>query len=360
MARKTKFDKRLVSISPEILTKIARIDELKGQWSASANLNPYLLGRLKRSVLITSTGASTRIEGARLSDEDVERLMQGIAVQKFADRDVQEVKGYFELLQNLFNSWESIKFSESMIKHFHKELLKYVEKDKLHRGKYKSRENKVEMVDAQGRRIGVLFDTTPAYLTPIKMQELVEWTQEALNQEKYHPLLIIGNCLVEFLNIHPFEDGNGRLSRILTNLLLLKEGYLYMPYVSHEKLIEDKKPDYYIALRKSQKSFKTKSENITDWLKFFLDILLTQSEGAINLISSENIESILSNKQLTVWQYLQSVPEATPHEIVDKTGIVGPTVYQILSKLLRLKKIDRLGLGRGTRYRKLSVIANQR
>lgn len=345
------FDKRLKQVPSEIITKIARIDELKGQWTAGASLNPYLLGQLKRSVLITSTGASTRIEGAKLSDEDVERLIQGLVIQKFSDRDIQEIKGYYELLQNVFNSWDSIKFSENTVKYFHQEMLKYVEKDKRHRGKYKNRENKVEMVDEQGRRIGLLFDTTPAYLTPKQMQELVEWTKEALDSKKYHPLLVIGNFLVEFLNIHPFEDGNGRLSRILTNLLLLQGGYLYMPYVSHEKLIEEEKVAYYIALRKSQKTFKTKKEHITDWLNFFLSVILAQSEQAIKLISSENIEAILSNKQLKVWHYLQSVKEAAPAQIVKQTSIARPTVYQILTKLLKLKKIERLGLGRSIRYR---------
>lgn len=350
---KSKFDKRIVAMPPDILTKIARIDELKGRWSAGANLNPYLLGRLKRSVLITSTGASTRIEGVRLTDEDIEKLMQGIVVQKFTDRDKQEVQGYYELLKNVFDAAESIKFSENSIKHFHKELLKYTEKDKLHKGDYKKGENRVEMVDVAGRRMGVLFDTTPAYLTPKQMQELVEWTQAALKDKIYHPLLIIGNFLVEFLNIHPFTDGNGRLSRILTNLLLLKEGYLYMPYVSHEKLIEDQKPQYYIALRKSQKTFKTKKVNITDWLNFFLNIILAQSKTAIELIASENIEAILSNKQLAVWEYLQSVPEAVPSEIANKTGVARSTVNQAISKLLNLKKIERLGLGRAIRYQKV-------
>lgn len=352
MAGRTKFDKRIALISHEILSKIARIEELRGQWTAGANLNPYLLGQLKKSVLITSTGASTRIEGAKLSDKDVEKLMQGLAIQKFADRDKQEVQGYFELLQNVFNSWDSIKFSENSIKHLHKELLKHVDKDKFHRGEYKRQENRVEMVGAQGR-IG-LFDTTPAYLTPKYMQELVEWTQVALKVKTYHQLLIVGNFLVEFLNIHPFTDGNGRLSRILTNLLLLQAGYAYVPYVSHEKLIEDKKPDYYLALRKSQKTFKSKNENILDWLNFFLDIVLEQSQQAINLLTTENIEPILSKKQLKVWEYLSQVKEATPQQIADRTNIARPTVNQTLAKLLKLKKVERLGLARSTRYRKIS------
>jgi Fic family protein len=346
------FDKRINNLPAEIWNKIARIDELKGEWFAGAKLSPQVLGRLKHSVLVTSTGASTRIEGAHLSDADVEKLMRGISIQKFSDRDKQEVKGYFELLRNVFDAWEHIRFSESAIKHFHKELLKYAQKDERHRGNYKSQENKVMMVDASGKQIGILFDTTPAYLTPKEMLELVEWTQNALKEQKHHPLVVVGNFIVEFLNIHPFEDGNGRLSRILTNLLLLKEGYLYMPYISHEKLIEDLKPEYYAALRKSQKTFKGKDENIRSWLEFFLSVLLKQSKMAVDLLSAENIEKLLSPKQLAVWQYLQGVAEASPLEISRKAKVARPTVNQALDRLLSFKKVERIGLGRSTRYKR--------
>ena len=353
MAKNKRFDQWLAQIPADVWSKITQIDELKGQWIAGARLSPQILGRLKRSVLITSTGASTRIEGARLSDEDVEKMMRGIDIQKFTDRDKQEVKGYFELLKNVFDSWRSLKFSENTIKHFHKELLKYVKKDELHRGDYKKEENKVHMIDAAGKSVGILFDTTPAYLTPKEMQELVEWTQQALAEKKYHPLLIVGAFLVEFLQIHPFQDGNGRLSRVLTNLLLLKEGYLYMPYISHEKLVEDNKPEYYLALRQSQKTFKTEHESIIPWLDFFLAIFLKQSQMAVELLSKENIEKLLSKKQLAVWQYLQEVEEATPGDIAKKAKVARPTVNQALDRLLRLKKVERIGLGRSTRYRKL-------
>lgn len=352
-SKNNKLDRRLQQIPAEIWSKITKIDELKGRWIAGAQLSPQILGRLKRSVLITSTGASTRIEGARLSDEDIEKLMRGIDIQKFADRDKQEARGYFELLENVFDSWRSVKFSENTIKHFHQELLKYVEKDRDHRGEYKKKENQVQMINAAGKSVGVLFDTTPAYLTPKEMQELAEWTESTLADKKYHPLLIIGNFLVEFLQIHPFQDGNGRLSRILTNLLLLKEGYLYMPYVSHEKLIEDNKPDYYIALRQSQKTFRTENETIIPWLDFFLAIFLRQSELAIDLLSKENIERLLTQKQLAVWDYLQKVDSATPREISVQTKVAYPTVRQAIDKLMRFKKIERIGQGRSTSYRKL-------
>lgn len=314
-------------------------------------LHPQVLGRLKKSVLVTSTGASTRIEGAKLSDEDVEKLMRGLDVQKFQDRDKQEVQGYYELLENIFESWQTISLNESTIKSLHSELLKYVDKDKSHRGDYKKRENKVHMIDAAGESVGILFDTTPAYLTPKEMQELVEWTRMVFEEKKYHPLLVIGNFLVEFLNIHPFQDGNGRVSRILTNLLLIKSGYLYVPYVSHEKLIEDNKPDYYLALRKSQKTIKTKKESIVPWLEFFLNFFLKQSQMAVGLLSEENIEKLFSEKQIMVWKYLQTVREATPKDIAQNTDVARPTINQVLDRLLRYKKIERIGMGRSTRYR---------
>lgn len=353
MTDTNRLDQRILSLPTEIWTKIAQIDELKGQFMAGAQLSPQVLNRLKQSVLITSAGASTRIEGARLSDEDIEKMMRGISIQKFSDRDKAEVAGYFELLQHVFETWSTITLSESTIKFFHQELLKYVEKDKLHRGDYKKGENKVEMINEAGQSVGTLFETTPAYLTPKEMLELVEWTQNTLSEKRYHPIMVVGNFLVEFLNIHPFTDGNGRISRILTNLLLLRSGYSFMPYVSHEKLVEDNKPDYYLALRTSQKTFKTSAETIVPWLNFFLNILLKQSRMAVDLLSLSNIEKTLSPRQFLVWQTIQAKDEVTPGDISTKTGVPRPTVNQVLTKLLQLKRIERIGLGRSTRYRKL-------
>ena len=354
MTKNNKFDKRLTHIPKEIWVKIAKIDELKGRWISGAQLSPQALGRLKKSVLITSTGASTRIEGARLSDEDVEKLMRGMKMQKFANRDKQEVRGYYELLNNVFSSWRTLRFSENSIKHFHQELLKYTEKDKRHRGEYKKQENAVAILNGDGKVKQIIFEPTPAYLTPKATQELVEWAKGVLKSKKYHPLLIVGSFLVEFLQIHPFQDGNGRLSRVLTNLFLLHAGYLYMPYVSHEKIIEDNKSDYYIALRRSQKTFGVGKEDIAPWLDFFFDVLLKQSKMAVELLSKENVEKLLSVKQLAVWQYmLEKSEEVSPSEISKGAKVARPTVNQALSVLLRLKKIERIGQGRSTRYKKL-------
>lgn len=353
MKNNSQFEARFATLPGEIWSKIAKIEEIKGRWIGGLKLGPQVLTRLKKSVLVTSSGASTRIEGAKLSDEEVESLIQGVKPGKWESRDEQEVRGYYELLNNVFDAWRTLSFSESSIKHFHKELLKYVGKDERHRGEYKKGENAVKMFDADGEEIGIVFETTPAYLTPKKMQELASFTLTALEEKNIHPLLVIGNFIVEFLRIHPFQDGNGRLSRVLTNLLLLKNDYAYAPYVSHEKLIEDNKENYYIALRRSQKSFGTEREDITAWLDFFLTILLNQSEIALVLMESEQVEKLLSPKQLAVWEYLQGVAEAPPSEIAEKTGVARPTVNQALTRLLKMERIEKIGSGRGTRYRKL-------
>lgn len=347
-----KFEKRLQNLDGKIWAIIARIDEIKGKWSASSRLTPSILTTLRHSVLITSTGASTRIEGSHLSDEEVEKVMRGLSITKFRERDVQEVRGYLEVLPNIFDSFQTLALREGIIQHLHNELLKYSEKDKLHRGKYKQKENIVGIQNERGEVERIIFETTKAFLVQKEMTEIVEWTYRELENKELHPLLVIGNFIVEFLKIHPFEDGNGRLSRILTNMLLLRAGYLYMPYVSHEQIIEQRKDEYYRTLRASQATFGTEHESITPWLIFFLGVIEEQGVRAIALLESEYLEDILSKKQLEVWNYISRIEEVSAGDIVEYTGIARPTVNQVLGKLLGLGKIKRIGQGRATRYKK--------
>ncbi|NCA93426.1 Fic family protein, partial [bacterium] len=250
MDKNNKFYKRLIIEDPldsqKIQNTIAEIEKLSGMWTAGVKLAPQILNVLKRSTIITSTGSSTRIEGSKLTDKEIERLFStGLKVKKFSTRDEQEVAGYKELLENIFNSYEAIKFNESAIKHFHKELLKYSDKDQKHLGEYKFGDNSVVATDKDGAVIGLIFEPTKPHLTAKEMQELLAWTEEAFRERIFHPLLVIASFIMEFLAIHPFQDGNGRTSRVLTNFLMLKYGYDYMPYISHEKLIEDNKDRYY-------------------------------------------------------------------------------------------------------------------
>lgn len=352
---KYNFSKRLKDLPSFVWDIVYRIDTLKSKWHEGVELDRQILTRLKKSTLVTSTGASTRIEGSKLSDREVEQLMKGLKTKTFKDRDKQEVIGYYELLNNVFEGYQSIPLSESTIKFFHKQLLKYVEKDEIHRGEYKKTENQVAILDAEGNPAEILFETTPSHLTVKQMQELIEWFQQAIVEKESHSLILIGNFIVEFLRIHPFKDGNGRLSRILSNMLFLQHGYAYVPYVSHEQLIEQYKTDYYIALRKSQKTFGTNHENVVPWLTFFLDIILEQSKKALELLSQEETDKLLSPQQKKVLQFIEGHREAFPLEIAKSTGVPRPTVSQAIEKLLRLKRIERIGSGRATRYKKTKL-----
>ncbi len=354
-----KFDHRIKNPDPQIVAILAAIDEIRGVFRVGLRMTPQAITNLRKSTLVTSAGASTRIEGAKLSDEEVKKIMQGMAIQKFADRDSQEVQGYLETLKNVFENYKTLPLRESLIKSLHKELLKYSNKDDLHRGEYKHKENIVGVLGADGKVAQIMFETTPAWQTTKEMTELVDWTTEAFEKERFHPLLIIANFIIEFLKIHPFEDGNGRLSRVLTNLLLLRFGYAFAEYISHEQIIEQRKDAYYFALRSSQATFRTQtkpegpSETISPWLNLFLSAVKEQADKSIALVEKEQHEDTLSPKQNEVLEYLSKVNEAGPGQIAEATGILLPTVRKSLEQLLERGKVKRIGKGRATRYVKL-------
>ena len=348
-----RFDQRLQftqDTSREITNLLARIDECKGYWEAFQLLSPEYLERMKRAVIISSSGSSTRIEGSHLSDEEVEQLLRTAKVRKLATRDEQEVMGYVETIKEVFDSWKAMKFSENLIKQIHTMTLKHSEKDARHKGQYKFGPNRVEAVDTKGKVVGIIFDPTPLHLTPKEMQELVEWTQGQLKEKTYHPLLIIANFLFEYLAIHPFQDGNGRTSRVLTNLLLLQHGYSFVPYISHEKLIEDHKVDYYLALKRTTSTWKKEKEDLSPWMLFILRMFVQQGEMAVALTKEDQTELALSENQLAVWKSLQGGKTMSRMEIADASGVNIRTVEQAIKKLLALKKIAQSGKGRATRY----------
>lgn len=351
--KKDRFIKR-IKLTSEILKKIAKIDEFKGLWQGSLRLSPQILGRLKKSVIITSSAASTRIEGAKMNDKEVARLLHGLKSQPPKNRDEQENAGYADLLGRVFDNYKTFKLTEGQILQFHSIMLKFSRKDRTHRGRYKAKDNIVVARNKKGKQV-VLFRPTPPYLVKKEIDDILFWVNEQLEKNKLHPLLIIANFIFEFLAIHPFEDGNGRLSRVLTNLLLLKERYSYIPYVSLEEIIEDHQTEYYLALRATQKDHKTKNEDITSWLNFFLDTLIEQTEKAKEIMETERPEKILSEKQLQIYRLFEKDKTLNVSEIDKRLRgkIPQPTIKQALSRLVNLKLIERIGAGRGTRYRKL-------
>jgi len=348
-----RFNKR-IRLSGGILKKIAQIDEFKGLWRGVGEMNPHILKQLRASVIITSTGASTRIEGSALSDEEVARLLRGLKVKSPKGRDEEEVAGYADLLGRIFDHYQTLKLTEGQILQFHEILLHFAEKDILHKGKYKTTDNVVVIRNPDGEDV-VLFRPTPPYLVKKEMDEAIVWMNEHIDGHTLHPLLVIANFIFEFLAIHPFHDGNGRLSRALTNLLLLKSGYAHIPYVSLEEIIEERKTDYYLSLRQTQKNHKTDNEDISAWIDFILDVLIEQTARAKVLIDAKQPEKLLSQKQISVYELFADGSILGAKEIVERLigEVARPTVKKTLSRLVELKLLERLGRARSTRYRKI-------
>ena len=256
------------------------------------------------------------------------------------------------MLELVFESYKDIPLKESMILQLHRDMLKYSDKDERHRGQYKFGPNRVEAKDQSGKVVGILFDPTPPHLTPKEMQELIAWYTEAKTKNFKHPLLLSANFVFEYLAIHPFQDGNGRTSRLLTNLMLLQSGYEFVSVVSHERLIEARKADYYIALNKAQSSWKTKKEDISVWVLYFLNILREQAKQALKILEGDDIDYLLSEKQLDLWRWVNQRPEKTfsRKDAINALGFPPRTIEACIKKLLDLKKITKVGEGRATRY----------
>ncbi len=347
-----RFIKR-IALTQSILAKIAQIDNFKGLWQGGLRLSPQILGKLKSWAIITSTGASTRIEGSQMTDEEIARFLRGLKSKSPQNRDEQEVAGYADLIGRIFDNYETLKLSENWILQFHNILLHFSDKDQIHKGKYKMANNTVVMINSQGEQI-VLFEPTPPHLVKPEMQAIIDWTNEQLKIGQIHPVLIIANFIFEFLAIHPFKDGNGRISRALTNLLLLKSGYNYIPYVSLDEIIEETRSEYYLTLRASQKNHKTGQENISPWVDYLLDALLEQGKRALKLMNSSRPEKSLSEKQSQIYQLFENGRELGVAKIYQILEGKMPkvTIKQALSRLTALKLLERFGQARSTRYKK--------
>lgn len=340
-----------LNITPEMLRLIAQIDEFKGAWKALGTLAPERLTALRRVATIESVGSSTRIEGGKLSDREVESLLANLSIHTFTTRDEQEVAGYAETMEQFFQAWEHIPLTENHIRQLHRDLLRHSGKDERHRGQYKNAPNSVAAFDAQGRQIGVVFETASPFDTPRLMQELVEWTNTALDARELHPLLVIGMFIVSFLAIHPFQDGNGRLSRILTTLLLLRCGYAYTPYSSLESVIENNKESYYLSLHQTQTSIRTDSPDWHPWLLFFLRALHQQMKRLERKMEQEHIVmAALPELSLQILDYAREHGRVTVREMVILTGASRNTLKEHFRKLVTSGQLTRQGKGRGTWY----------
>jgi Fic family protein len=335
----------------EILQLVAELDEFKGKWTATTLLAPDRLQALRHVATIESIGSSTRIEGAKLSDAEVDALLSGVKTYSFRSRDEQEVAGYAEAMEFVFGNFADINLTENHIKQLHTTLLKYSNKDERHRGDYKKFPNHVEAFDADGKSLGVVFETTKPFDTPTRMQELVEWTNNVLAEKKLHPLLVISVFVVHFLAIHPFQDGNGRLSRILTTLLLLRAGYTYVPYSSFERVIEANKDGYYLALRRAQGTLNKDDSKLSEWLLFFLYCMQKQKSELEKKLERESLLEKLPELSAQILAFVKDRGRATISDIVNLTQDNRNTVKAHLKALVRTGRLSQQGVGKGTWYK---------
>ena len=345
------FNTQSLVITPEILILIARIDEFKGVWRTLGTLAPDRLSALRRVATIESIGSSTRIEGSKLSDKEVEKLLSGLSIQTFETRDEQEVAGYAELMDLVFGSWADIPFDENHIKQLHQILLRHSTKDERHRGQYKTTSNHVAAFDENGTQIGIVFQTATPFDTPRLMQELVSWVNEERHKAELHPLLIIGVFVVVFLEIHPFQDGNGRLSRVLTTLLLMQAGYAYVPYSSLESVIELNKENYYLGLRQTQASIRSESPDWQPWLVFFLGSLSEQVRRLEKKVEREKLVlATLPELSLRIVEFAREHGRVTIGNAVTFTGANRNTLKQHFRNLVERQHLIQHGSGRGVWY----------
>lgn len=340
-----------LSIAPEMLSLIAEIDEFKGAWKALGRLAPERLRQLRKVATIESVGSSTRIEGAKLTDREVEELLSRVRAQSFATRDEQEVAGYADVMDTVFAGHESIPITENHVKQLHSMLLRYSEKDTRHRGEYKKLPNSVEAFDDTGRSLGVVFETATPFDTPRLMTELVDWVRQAQDDKALHPLIVIGVFIVVFLAIHPFQDGNGRLSRVLTTLLLLKTGYAYTPYSSLESVIEQSKEGYYLSLRRTQGTLKGESPDWTPWLLFFLRALQQQKSRLEAKVEREHLmRATMPELAVTILDLVAEHGQVSVGDIMRITATPRGTVKKRVAELIKAGHLKLVGHGRGARY----------
>ncbi|MFP6411800.1 Fic family protein [Pseudomonas aeruginosa] len=340
-----------LQITPEVLGLVARIDEFKGAWRALGTLAPDRLSALRRVATIESIGSSTRIEGSKLSDREVERLLSNLAIKKFDSRDEQEVAGYAELMDLIFRAWEDIPFTENHVKQLHQILLQYSQKDEWHRGGYKTNSNSVAAFDENGAQIGIVFETATPFDTPRLMTELLAWVSDEREKAMLHPLLIVGIFVVVFLEIHPFQDGNGRLSRVLTTLLLLQAGYAYVPYSSLESVIEASKEGYYLALRQTQGTIRSDAPNWQPWLLFFLRSLAEQVRRLEKKVEREKIVlAALPELSLQIVEFAREHGRVTMMDAIKLTGASRNTLKQHFRDLTERNHLEQHGSGRGVWY----------
>ena len=336
-----------ITLDWALLGTLSKLDRFDVSWSAIERREGQTLKQLKSIATVRSVGASTRIEGSRMSDEEVEVLLRNTDITKLEDRDSQEVVGYFKVLDLISESYTDIDITENSIKGLHNHLMRFSRKDEWHRGNYKQHSNAVEATLANGTKQLIFQTTTPGFATEDAMRKLVAWYHA---DTATHPLVKCALFCYDFVSIHPFQDGNGRLSRLLATLLLLQNGYVWIQYVSLEHEIESHKTEYYRELQKCQS--QRPGENVSSWITFFFDALLKVQQQLLQKLTVRETETQLSPREKAILAFVGNYAGCKSGLIAEKLAIPSPTVKRILADLLGQGRIAKEGKGPATVYYK--------
>lgn len=342
---KQKLYSFVLELNWKLVNYISQVDRFDASWSAIKKVEGQSLKQLKAVATVQSIGASTRIEGSKLTDDEVDVLIDKMGVSKLEDRDTQEVAGYYDALNIIAESYKDIDITESSIKNLHNILLKHCAKDEWHRGNYKQHSNVVEATQPDGTKKIIFKTTEPGFATEDAMRKLIEWYN---SDTETHPIVRSATLVYDFLSIHPFQDGNGRLSRLLTTLLLMKHGYTWIEYVSFEHEIENRKQEYYMALIQCQR--ERPGEDIYTWLIFFLSCFSNIQKKLMEKLSAHRVAKAMSPKYKKIYTFIESHPGCQSGEIAEKLDIPLPTIKKIISTMLAEGFITKYGAGAGTNY----------
>jgi Fic family protein len=336
-----------VKLDPDwkLINLLSEIDKFGGSWGSIENRERQSLKQLKSIATVRSVGASTRIEGSKMTDDEVKVLLDNLKISKLEDRDQQEVAGYFEALDTIAESYLDIDISESTIRGLHNILMRYSQKDKWHKGNYKQHSNVVESTRPDGVKNVVFRTSEPGFETEDAMRKLVEWYH---SDKEAHSIVRSAIFVYDFLSIHPFQDGNGRLSRLLGTLLLLKHDYRWIQYVSFEHEIENRKADYYKVLMECQRN--RPGEDVYPWVTFFLTCLSNIQQQLMLKLETKGTVHQMTPREKKIYQFIESHSGSRSGEISKKLDLPLPTVKRALTEMVTQKLLEKHGLGAGTNY----------
>jgi len=348
MNQKLNFE---TSVHQRINQLLGDIDTFKGSWKILEQIKSGYLKELRKIATIESTGSSTRIEGATLTDEEVEKLLKSVKINKLEKREEQEVVGYYEALEIILESYDDIPLTINYLHQMHGILLKHSHKDQTHKGKYKNLSNQVVANYPDGTQ-RTIFRTTEPHLTSGEMESLIKWVNDRFESKDLHPLIIVSTFVYEFLSIHPYQDGNGRLSRLLTTLMLMKLGYQFIQYVSFEHVIESRKEAYYRALMDGQKNRYNDQERIDKWMIFFLESLIElTSRLDVKYETYSKLKILLNERQQQIVAYIKEEQTAKIKGIEENLeNYSRNTIKKDLAYLVNEGMIMKTGAGRGVKY----------